>query len=155
MDRSTPPMKALYQQLILDHYKNPRNRGELEDRTVEVHMRNPTCGDEIKLQLRIENDQIVDLKFLGDGCSISQASVSMMSTILKGKGLDEAHQVARRFTGMMHGDEEAARDSTLGNLRSLAGVAKFPVRVKCALLGFDALQEAMKKQQEEEATAGS
>jgi nitrogen fixation protein NifU and related proteins len=145
IDRSTPPMKSLYQQLILDHYRNPRNRGELDDRTVEIHMRNPTCGDEIKLQLRIEDDRIADLKFLGDGCSISQASVSMMTTILKGRSLDDAHQVSRRFTEMMHGDEGAARDSELGNLRTLAGVAKFPVRIKCALLGFDALQEAMKK----------
>ncbi|TVR66589.1 MAG: SUF system NifU family Fe-S cluster assembly protein [Gemmatimonadales bacterium] len=146
-DRATPPMKALYQQLILDHYKNPRNRGELEpdENTVEIHVRNPTCGDEIRLQLRVEDDRIEDIKFLGDGCSISQAAVSMMSTILKGKELDEAFGVARRFTGMMHGDEGAAKDPALGNLRSLAGVSKFPVRVKCALLGFEALQEAMKK----------
>jgi len=149
IDRSTPPLKSLYQQLILDHYKNPRNRGELDDRTVEIHMRNPTCGDDIKLQLRIEEDHIADIKFLGDGCSISQASVSMMSTILKGKPLDEAREVALRFTRMMHGDEEAARDPQLGNLRSLAGVSKFPVRIKCALLGFDALQEAMKKNRQE------
>ena len=146
-DRATPPMKALYQQLILDHYRNPRNRGELESdgNTVEIHVRNPTCGDEIRLQLRVEEDRIQDIKFLGDGCSISQAAVSMMTTILKGKELDEAFGVARRFTGMMHGDEEAVRDPALGNLRSLAGVSKFPVRVKCALLGFEALQEAMKK----------
>jgi len=146
-DRATPPMKALYQQLILDHYKNPRNRGELDpdENTVEIHVRNPTCGDEIRLQLQVEDDRIQDIKFLGDGCSISQAAVSMMSTILKGKELDEAFGVARRFTGMMHGDEEAARDPALGNLRSLAGVSRFPVRVKCALLGFEALQEAMKK----------
>ena len=151
IDRSTPPLKSLYQQLILDHYRKPRNRGDLDDRTVEVLMRNPTCGDEITLQLKIEDERIADVKFLGDGCSISQASVSMMTTLLKGESLDTAHHVATRFTKMMHGDEEAARDPDLGNLRSLAGVAKFPVRIKCALLGFDALQEAMKKNQAEAA----
>lgn len=145
IDRSTPPLKSLYQQVILDHYRNPRNEGELEDSTVEIHMRNPTCGDEIKLQLRVEDERIADIGFVGEGCSISQASVSMMSALLKGKELDDAHRVASRFTSMMHGDEDAANDRELGNLRSLAGVARFPVRVKCALLGFDALQEAMKK----------
>jgi nitrogen fixation protein NifU and related proteins len=145
MDRSTSPLKSLDQQVILDHYRKPRNQGELEDSTVEVHMRNPTCGDEIKLQLRIADDRIEDVRFLGEGCSISQASVSMMSGLLKGQALDDALALARRFTSMMHGSEEAAKDPDLGNLRSLAGVAAFPVRVKCALLGFDALQEAMKR----------
>lgn len=145
IDRSTPPMKDLYQQVILDHYRNPRNRGELPEKTVEIHMRNPTCGDDIKLQLQVEGDRIADVKFLGEGCSISQASVSMMTGMLKDKPLDEAMQLASRFTAMMHGDEEAARDSQLGNLRTLQGVSRFPVRIKCALLGFDALQEAVKK----------
>jgi nitrogen fixation protein NifU and related proteins len=145
IDRSTPPMKDLYQQLILDHYRKPRNRGELPDKTVEIHMRNPTCGDEIKLQLQVEGDRIADVKFLGEGCSISQASVSMMTGMLKDKPLDEAMELASRFTAMMHGDQDAARDSKLGNLRALQGVSRFPVRIKCALLGFDALQEAVKK----------
>jgi nitrogen fixation protein NifU and related proteins len=145
MDRSTPSLKSLYQQLIIDHYRSPRNRGELPESTVEIHMRNPTCGDDIRLQLRVEDDRIEDVKFVGEGCSISQASVSMMTTLIKGRSLDEAHAIALRFTGMMHGDEEAAKDSLLGNLRSLAGVSRFPVRVKCALLGFDALQECIKE----------
>lgn len=145
VDRSTPPLKSLYQQLILDHYRNPRNRGELPDRTVQVLMRNPSCGDEITLQLRLEEGRIADVKFLGDGCSISQASVSMMTGLLKGEPVEHAERVAERFTRMMHGDEEAARDAVLGNLRVLQGVSKFPVRIKCALLGFDALQEALKK----------
>lgn len=140
-----PQLASLYQQLILEHYKRPRNRGELEDSTVEVHMRNPSCGDEVRLQLRIEDDVIQDLRFLGEGCSISQASVSMMTGLLKGRHLDEALAVARRFTDMMHGDPEAARDRSLKDLRALEGVRKFPVRVKCALLGFDALQEAAKR----------
>lgn len=139
----TPQLNSLYQQLILEHYRNPRNKAELEDRTVEIHMANPVCGDEIRLQLKIEGDRIADAKFVGQGCSISQASVSMMTTLLEGRELEEADALAKRFTSMMHGDEEAAKDRSLGDLRALAGVSKFPVRIKCALLGFDALQEAL------------
>ena len=144
----TPPLNSLYQQLILEHYRSPRNKAELPDKTVEVHMRNPVCGDEIRLQLRIEDDRIADVKFLGQGCSISQAAVSMMTSLLKGRSVDEADTLAQRFTEMMHGDEEAAKDRSMGDLRALAGVSKFPVRIKCALLGFDALLEALKKTSE-------
>ncbi len=138
-------LSSLYQQLILEHYKKPRNRGTLEGSTVEVHMRNPACGDEIKLQMKVDDGVIRDLRFLGEGCSISQASVSMMTTMLKERSLDDAIGLARRFTEMMHGDAEAARDRSLRDLRALEGVSKFPIRVKCALLGFDALQEAVKQ----------
>ncbi len=143
-------LSSLYQQLILEHYKKPRNRGTLEDSTVEVHMRNPACGDEIKLQMRIEDDVIRDLRFLGEGCSISQASVSMMTTMLKDRPLDDAIALARRFTEMMHGDPEAAKDRSLKDLRALQGVSKFPIRVKCALLGFDAMQEAIRQTRSDE-----
>ena len=142
----TPQLSSLYQQLILEHYRNPRNKGELEEKTVEIHMANPVCGDEIRLQLRIEGNRIEDVKFLGSGCSISQASVSMMTIRLKGSSLDQADELAKRFTDMMHGDESAVREKSLGDLRALQGVSKFPVRIKCALLGFDALQEALKKE---------
>ena len=142
----TPQLSSLYQQLILEHYRNPRNKSELEEKTVEVHMANPVCGDEIRLQLRIENDRIAQAKFVGQGCSISQAAVSMMTTLLEGRRLDEADALAKRFTQMMHGDESAAKDRALGDLRALQGVSKFPVRIKCALLGFDALQEALKRE---------
>jgi len=141
----TPPLNSLYQQLILEHYRSPRNKSELPDKTVEIHMRNPTCGDEIRLQLRIEDRRIADARFLGQGCSISQASASMMTQLIKGRSLDEAEGVAERFKAMMHGDPDAARDKAMGDLRALAGVSRFPVRVKCALLGFDALQEALKE----------
>ena len=141
----TPALNSLYQQLILEHYRNPHNKAELPDKTVEVHMANPVCGDEIRIQLRIEDDHIEEAKFVGQGCSISQAAVSMMTDLLKGKSLDEADSLAHRFTELMHGDEEAAKDRSLGDLRALQGVSKFPVRIKCALLGFDALQEALKK----------
>jgi nitrogen fixation NifU-like protein len=141
----TPQLSSLYQQLILEHYRNPRNKAELDDKSVEIHMANPVCGDEIRLQLRIEDDRIAEVRFVGQGCSISQASVSMMTTLLQGRELDEADELAKRFTAMMHGDEDAAKDRSLGDLRALQGVSKFPVRIKCALLGFDALQEALKK----------
>ena len=141
----TPQLNSLYQQLILEHYRKPRNKAELEEKTVEIHMANPVCGDEIRLQLRIEDDVIEEAKFVGQGCSISQAAVSMMTTLLRGRSLDDADGLARRFTELMHGDETAAKDKALGDLRALQGVSKFPVRIKCALLGFDALQEALKK----------
>ncbi len=151
MQDPTSQLNSLYQQVILDHYRHPRNKERLENGTVEVHMRNPACGDEIKLQLRIEDEIIVDLGFTGEGCSISQASASMMTTLLKGRPVDEALSLTGRFTSMMHGDEAAARDKELKDLRALEGVSKFPIRIKCALLGFDALQEAVKRTREDEA----
>ena len=138
-------LNSLYQQLILDHYRNPRNKGELPEKTVEIHMANPVCGDEIRLQLQVDGERIVDARHVGQGCSISQAAVSMMTNLLKGKELAEAEALAGRFTEMMHGNEEPARDKAMGDLRALQGVSKFPVRIKCALLAFDALQEAIKK----------
>jgi len=141
----TPPLNSLYQQLILEHYRNPRNKAELEDKTVEIHMANPVCGDEIRLQLRIEDDHIAEAKIVGQGCSISQAAISMMTAKIQGTSLSDAEALAERFTALMHGDTDVAKDKRLGDLRALQGVSKFPVRIKCALIGFDALQEALKK----------
>jgi len=141
----TPPLNSLYQQLILEHYRNPRNKAELEEKTVEIHMANPVCGDEIRLQLRIEDDHIAEAKFVGQGCSISQAAISMMTAKIQGTSLSDAEALAERFTALMHGDTDVAKDKRLGDLRALQGVSKFPVRIKCALIGFDALQEALKK----------
>ena len=139
-------LSSLYQQLILEHYRKPRNKGALPEATVVVHMNNPVCGDDIQLHLQVdENERVSAATFLGHGCSISQASVSMMTVRLKGRTLDDALGLAERFTEMMHGSREAARDRKLGELRALQGVSKFPVRIKCALLGFDALQEAAKR----------
>ena len=140
-----PPLDSLYQELILEHYRRPRNKAELPDRTVEVHMVNPVCGDEIRLQLKVEGNEIRSARFAGQGCSISQASVSMMTVLLEGRTLTDADALAARFIRMMHGDAVAAGDRALGNLRALQGVSKFPVRIKCALLGFDALLEALKR----------
>jgi nitrogen fixation protein NifU and related proteins len=148
IDRSTPPLASLFQDLILEHYKRPRNKGQLEDPHASVHMNNPTCGDEVILQLRFDGDAVSDVGFVGHGCSISQASISMMTALLRGKSRAEAAEIAALFTAMMHGDQDAPRDKRLGDLRALAGVARFPVRVKCALLGFNALEEALGTQAE-------
>lgn len=141
----TPQLGSLYQQLIIEHYRRPRNKGELSSATVEVHMRNPTCGDEVKLQLEIAGDRVVRAQFTGEGCSISQAAVSMMTQKLQDAPIEDALDLAHKFTQLMHGDEAQAQDRSLGDLRALQGVSKFPVRVKCALLGFDALQQALKE----------
>ncbi len=139
------PLNSLYQQLILEHYRHPKNKSDLPDKTVEVRMHNPVCGDEIQLQLKVEGDEIKSAHFAGQGCSISQASVSMMTSLLVGRKLADADALAARFTELMHGNASAASDKALGDLRALQGVAKFPVRIKCALLGFDALLEALKQ----------
>jgi nitrogen fixation protein NifU and related proteins len=139
----TPRFASLYQQLILEHYKRPRNKGTLEEPTARVHMNNPTCGDEIILDLLLDEGRIADVRFAGAGCSISQASASMMTQLLKGKTPAEARSLAERFTRMMHGDADAAADRSLGELRALAGVANYPARVRCALLGWDAMGEAL------------
>jgi nitrogen fixation NifU-like protein len=137
-------LESIFRELILDHYRKPRNKGALEEPTVTVAMRNPLCGDEIELMLRIEDDRIADLRFKGQGCSISQAAVSMMTEKLRGAALDDAVALERRFLDLMHGDESAGEDRALGDLRALQGVAKLPVRIKCALLGFNALDEAIR-----------
>lgn len=146
IDRSTPALGSLFQEIILEHYKRPRNRGAIADADATVHMKNPTCGDEIHLGLRLDDDRrIAEVKFLGEGCSISQASASMMTSLLVGKTAEEAALLSERFTAMMRGDVEAAKDRALGDMRALAGVARFPVRVKCALLGWDAVGEGLKR----------
>jgi len=146
LDSSRPEsqLKELYQELILDHYRRPRNKGALEHPTHTAGLNNPLCGDEIDLQLRIEGDVIKEVRFVGHGCSISQAAASMMTQILKDRPVAEALALSARMTAMMHGDESAAKDKALGDLRALAGVSKYPVRVKCALLPWNALTDAVK-----------
>jgi len=143
-------LQSLYQELILQHYRKPRNRGELENPDAEIAMNNPVCGDEITLRLRVEGETIAQARFVGHGCSISQASASMMTQQLEGKTLEEARALSARFTQMMHGDAGAASDRSLGDLRALAGVSKFPVRIKCALLPWNALSEAAKSLETED-----
>ena len=145
MDTSPPEpqLSALYQELILDHYRRPRNKGTLEHATHTVSLTNPLCGDEIDLQLRVDGGVIRQVGFIGRGCSISQASASMMTQLLKDRTVEQAGALAQRMGAMMQGDETAARDKTLGELRALAGVARFPVRIKCALLPWNALTDAL------------
>jgi len=136
-------LQDLYQQVILDHYRRPRNKGPLEDATHSLTLNNPLCGDVIDLMLRVEGGRIADIRFQGKGCSISQASASMMGGVLQGKTLEESLRLMKTFTRMLHGDSGAASDPDLGDLRALAGVSRFPVRVKCALLAWNCLDELL------------
>jgi nitrogen fixation NifU-like protein len=134
-------LSALYQELILDHYRRPRNKGTLDDADASVEMKNPQCGDEIALQVAFDGDNIRDVKFSGRGCSISQASASMMTQLLKGKTRAEIESIRARFRDLMLGVAEPTDE--LGPLRALSGVARFPGRVKCALLAWNALESAL------------
>lgn len=141
-DRSAQ-IGALYQEMILDHYRRPRNKGALPNADASVVMKNPLCGDEIEIQIRCEGNDLADVCFSGRGCSISQASASMMTQLLKGKSREEVEVLRSRFRDMVMGNQAAAEDKSLGSLRALSGVAKFPARVKCALLAWNALETAL------------
>ena len=135
--------EELYQAVILDHSRKPRNFGALPDATVTVSGDNPTCGDEIALSLKIDPaaDKLEGVGFTGSGCSICMASTSLMTIKLKGKTRGEAAALLEDFQGMITGKTpEAATPKTLGDLRLLSGVRKFPQRVKCATLGWHALR---------------
>ncbi|MDP9202891.1 MAG: SUF system NifU family Fe-S cluster assembly protein [Gemmatimonadota bacterium] len=134
---------ALYQEMILDHYRRPRNKGALENPDASAEMKNPLCGDEITLQVAFSGNGVGDLRFSGRGCSISQASASMMTQLVKGKGAEEIAALRTRFRDMMLGDPSAVTDERLGSLRALSGVARFPARVTCALLAWNALESAL------------
>jgi len=135
-------LSALYQEMILDHYRRPRNKGVLENADASVEMKNPLCGDEIELQVAFAGDGVTDLRFSGRGCSISQASASMMTQLVKGKSRVEIDSIRNRFRDLMLGTA-SADDKELGSLRALSGVARFPARVKCALLAWNALESAL------------
>lgn len=141
-------LSALYQEMILDHYRRPRNKGLMENADRTVEMRNPLCGDEIDLQVAFGSDGIEDARFTGRGCSISQASASMMTQIIKGKSAEDIEAVRKKFREMIMGDQSLANDSSLGPLRSLVGVSRFPARVRCALLAWNALETAMRPDSE-------
>lgn len=136
-----PQFDDLYRELILDHYRRPRNHGGLDRATQHVEGLNPVCGDEIKIDLLIANDVIEDIAFRGQGCSISQSSASMLTERLKGRTIEEAERVIEKVRAMLM--EGAKPDSELGDLEALEGVAKLPVRVKCALLSWNVLQEGL------------
>ena len=135
-------LEQLYRQIIMDHYKNPRNRGVIED-GVTVDLNNPTCGDSLRLQLQVEDGIVKDAKFEGEGCSISLASASMMTQIVKGKSVDEALQLADIFSQMVQGKDYDTETFDLGDIEALSGVSKFPARIKCATLAWKALEKGV------------
>jgi nitrogen fixation NifU-like protein len=154
-----PGLEDLYREIILDHYRNPRNRGELPTPPAYSETGfNPLCGDEITLYVQVDGDTLADVKLTGQGCSISQSSASMMSTAVKGKTLAETRATIRTFKSMMSiheqrldgdgadddgGDEPPGPEVPLGDLEALQGVVKFPVRIKCATLSWNTLAQAL------------
>lgn len=138
-------LEELYQEVILDHSRRPRNFGDLDEAAVLVHGDNPSCGDEIHLGVKFGAEgELQDLKFTGHGCAISQASASMMTTKLKGKSRAEADDMLRAFHDLVT-DETAEAPRSLGDLRLMQGVRKFPQRVKCAMLPWRALDQALRQ----------
>src|SRR3954451_15779176 len=142
-----PGLEDLYREIILDHYRTPRNRGELPPPAAHAVGHNPLCGDEIDVYLQVEGDTVTDVKVGGQGCSISQSSASMMSQAIKGKSVAEVRALVRRFKGMMsidepgddNGDAPPDADVKLGDLEALQAAVKFPVRIKCATLAWNTL----------------
>ncbi|GAA5139630.1 MAG: SUF system NifU family Fe-S cluster assembly protein [Verrucomicrobiota bacterium] len=144
-------LRDLYQQVILDHSKNPRNHGELTGDCVHVHGDNPTCGDEIDMWVKFGPEgQVEDIKFTGQGCAISQASASMMTVKIKGSEGAKARSMLEDFRHVVLGDAPVKDEDALGELILLEGVQKFPQRVKCAMLGWRALEQAMGEQQKQD-----
>ena len=142
---SSARLEALYQELILDHYRRPRNKGRVESPDAEGGARNPLCGDELTVTLAVDDEgRVTEARFTGAGCSISQASASMMTELVRGHSLEGVAALRRRFAQLLAGDPAAAADHALGDARALAGVARFPTRHKCAAMGWEALGEALK-----------
>jgi len=136
----------LYQEMILDHNKNPRNFGEFEDATHKAVGHNPLCGDHIEIFLKVKDGKVEDVKFKGVGCAISKASASIMTTVLKGKTLDEVKNLFEKFHNVITSKpDEPVNTEELGKLAVFAGVREFPVRVKCATLAWHTLIEAIEK----------
>lgn len=139
-------LDQLYRSVIMDHYKKPRNKGVLED-SVTIDMNNPTCGDRIRLTLKVNDGIVEDAKFEGEGCSISMSSASMMTDVIKGKKAEDAVQYAQVFSKMMLGEEidDDILDE-LGDVAALQGVAKFPARIKCATLAWKAMEKGVQNE---------
>jgi nitrogen fixation NifU-like protein len=135
-------VEDLYKEVILDHYKNPRNKGDLPGAELSSSKNNPLCGDEITVLAHVDGGAVAEVAFVGSGCSISQASASMMTEAVKGKSVAEAREVAAEFRGMMEGARDPDEEE-FGDLTALKGVVKYPVRIKCAVLAWDVLQDAL------------
>jgi nitrogen fixation NifU-like protein len=137
-------LESLYQDIILDHYKNPRGRGLREPFEAEVHHVNPTCGDEISLRVHLDGDMVVDISYDGQGCSISQASASVLYEQMIGNSIASDFETADAFLTLMQGRGQVEPDEdVLGDAVAFAGVAKYPARVKCALLSWMAWKDAV------------
>jgi len=127
----------------MDHYKNPRNKGSLEENAVTIDMNNPTCGDRIHLTLKVTDGVVEDAKFDGEGCSISMSSASMMTQLIKGKKVEEAIELSDIFSKMMMGEEYSDKYD-LEDVEALQGVSQFPARIKCATLAWKAMEKGVK-----------
>ena len=142
-----PGLDDLYREIILDHYRSPRNRGELPPPATHAVGHNPLCGDEIEVYLDVRDGVVHDIKVGGQGCSISQSSASMMSQAVKGRPISEVRALVHRFKSMMSieepSEDPAVQNVKLGDLEALQGVVKFPVRIKCAVLAWNTLTEAL------------
>lgn len=137
-------LEELYQEIILDHYRRPRNKGQAAPADMQAKEYNPLCGDEIEVTATLRDGKIADVKFDGHGCSISQASASIMTQKLIGKTLPEAEEFIDRFLKMMRGDVPFG-GKEMGDLKALEGVLKFPVRVKCATLAWNTAQSGIRQ----------
>jgi nitrogen fixation protein NifU and related proteins len=144
--------EALYQELILEHNRKPRNFREMENADRKIEGRNPLCGDALTLWVKVEGDRIADVSFKGQGCAISKASASLMTSAVKGKSRQEAEALFDRFHRLVTGELPESEHASLGSLRALGGVAKFPLRVKCASLAWHALHSALATNDDEVST---
>lgn len=138
-------LDALYRQVIMDHYKNPRNKGTLEDGSLVIDMNNPTCGDRIRLTMKVEDGKVTDTKFDGEGCSISMSSASMMTQAIKGKDTETAIRLSKIFSDMIQGKDFDDNGIDLGDIEALQGVSKFPARIKCATLAWKAMEKGLQE----------
>ena len=136
-------LRELYQQVILDHNKQPRNFHAMEDPTVEKQGKNPLCGDQVTVYLKMDGNRIADLSFTGQGCAISKASASMMTAELKGKTLPEAEAIFEKFHALVTDENADIEDESLGKLAVFGGVREFPARVKCASLAWHTVHAAL------------
>jgi nitrogen fixation protein NifU and related proteins len=140
-------LRELYQQVILDHNKKPRNFRKLETANHTAEGYNPLCGDQLTIYVNLENDRVTDVGFEGSGCAISKASASMMTQAVKGKSKEQADTLFKEFHSMVTGElDEENDENTLGNLKIFAGVREFPVRVKCATLPWHTMHAALHQQ---------
>ena len=136
-------LRQLYQEVILDHYKRPRNFGPLAGADHSAEGYNPLCGDQVRVSVRLEDGRVADAHFEGAGCAISTASASLMTEAVKGMTMDEAEDLFQRFHGLVSGKNEVSDEDDLGKLEALAGVRDYPVRIKCATLAWHALRSAL------------